>query len=256
MSLYTETVGSGPALVLLHGWGLHAGVWASVIDRLAQEHTLTLIDLPGHGRSRDAVMTGADSVVEQLLEVAPSNAVWAGWSLGGMLALQLAATAPDRVKGLIMVAALPSFVERNDWPFGMPREVFAGFAGQLETDFDATLLRFLSLQTRGVENARELLRQLREELGRYGAPEPRTLHAGLLILGDSDLRTELRDLSVPVQMIMGERDTLVDWQGTRQLQTHSALAVEVIPGAGHAPFLSHADSFCRAVSRFTKGPGL
>jgi pimeloyl-[acyl-carrier protein] methyl ester esterase len=54
-------------------------------------------------------------------------------------------------------------------------------------------------------------------------------------------------------MIMGERDTLVGWQATRQLQEDSALAVEVIAAAGHAPFLSHPDAFCQAVDRFTQG---
>ncbi|MGD8999230.1 MAG: pimeloyl-ACP methyl ester esterase BioH [Granulosicoccaceae bacterium] len=255
MSLHTERLGSGPELVLLHGWGLHAGVWATVVERLAQDYALTLIDLPGHGRSRDARITDAQQVVQQLLEVAPANAVWAGWSLGGMLALRLAATAPARVKGLIMVAALPSFVEREDWPFGMRREIFAAFADDLENSFDATLSRFLSLQMRGVTHGRELLRRLREELGRYGEPEPSALRAGLSLLAGEDLRGPLHRLPLPVQMIMGERDTLVGWQGARQLQQHSAMAVEVIAGAGHAPFLSHPDAFCQAVNRFTQGLG-
>lgn len=252
MSLYTEQHGSGPELVLVHGWGLHAGVWSTVVDDLAKQYALTLVDLPGHGRSHESVMSDAPLVVQQLLEVAPANAVWAGWSLGGMLALQLAATAPERVRGLIMIAALPAFVEREDWPFGMPRNIFEGFASDLETDFDATLLRFLSLQMRGVPDARDLIRRLREELGRHGAPDASALRAGLAILADSDLRAALKRLAVPVQMIMGERDKLVDWQGAWQLQANNTLAVEVIASAGHAPFLSHADVFSEKVHQFMK----
>ena len=51
MKLYTETLGAGPDLVLLHGWGLHAGVWESTAAELAKSWRVTLVDLPGHGRS-------------------------------------------------------------------------------------------------------------------------------------------------------------------------------------------------------------
>ena len=52
MSLYAERLGSGPELVLVHGWGLHGGIWAGLAQRLAQRFRVTVVDLPGHAGSR------------------------------------------------------------------------------------------------------------------------------------------------------------------------------------------------------------
>ena len=51
MALHIEIVGDGPPLVLLHGWGLHGGVFAPLVDRLSDRFRMHLVDLPGHGYS-------------------------------------------------------------------------------------------------------------------------------------------------------------------------------------------------------------
>ena len=51
MSLYTQTSGSGPALILIHGWSLHGGIWEQLVPLLEPHFRVTCVDLPGHGRS-------------------------------------------------------------------------------------------------------------------------------------------------------------------------------------------------------------
>ncbi|RBE90559.1 pimeloyl-[acyl-carrier protein] methyl ester esterase, partial [Xanthomonas oryzae pv. oryzae] len=51
--MHIDVIGHGPALVLLHGWALHGGVFAPLVERLAPHYQLHLVDLPGHGFSRD-----------------------------------------------------------------------------------------------------------------------------------------------------------------------------------------------------------
>ena len=51
--MHIETVGQGPDLVLIHGWALHGGVFAPLVARLSGRFRLHLVDLPGHGHSRD-----------------------------------------------------------------------------------------------------------------------------------------------------------------------------------------------------------
>ena len=51
MSLQVERRGDGPDLVLLHGWGMHGGVWDELVPRLAARFRVHVPDLPGHGRS-------------------------------------------------------------------------------------------------------------------------------------------------------------------------------------------------------------
>ena len=98
MTLHAETQGSGPALVMLHGWGLHSGIWEPVLPRLRQHFRVTCIDLPGHGGSR-GWDEGFDleTAAAAALEAAPRRAAWLGWSLGGQVTL--AADATDLLSG-------------------------------------------------------------------------------------------------------------------------------------------------------------
>ncbi len=107
MSLWSETRGSGPDLVLLHGWGLSSAIWGDFADRLAESYRVTLIDLPGLGHSAATDDMSLDAVVASLLATAPESAHWLGWSLGGQLALAAAEQAPERVKSLSLIAANP-----------------------------------------------------------------------------------------------------------------------------------------------------
>ena len=81
-SIYCHVIGSGPDVVLLHGWGMHSGVWEDVVENLLDHYRVTLIDLPGHGYSR---AVGAGHTLSELaaavLAVAPPRAAWVGWSL-------------------------------------------------------------------------------------------------------------------------------------------------------------------------------
>jgi len=50
-ALHVESHGSGAPLVMLHGWGMHGGIWGGVVDQLAQHCRVLCVDLPGHGYS-------------------------------------------------------------------------------------------------------------------------------------------------------------------------------------------------------------
>jgi pimeloyl-[acyl-carrier protein] methyl ester esterase len=75
--------GAGPALVMIHGWAMHSGVFAPLSERLEHRFTLHLVDLPGHGDSRaSALPLELDAVSAAIAERVPSGALWLGWSLG------------------------------------------------------------------------------------------------------------------------------------------------------------------------------
>ena len=121
--LHVETLGRGPPLVLLHGWAMHSGVFQPLVDALAAHFECWLVDLPGHGRSDAFLPLERESVTEALLAQVP-NAFWLGWSLGGLIALEAALRAPQRVRGLIEIASSPRFVRGPDWPFAVDAAVF------------------------------------------------------------------------------------------------------------------------------------
>ena len=71
--LHIAVVGNGPPLVLLHGWAMHGGVFATLAQRLRERHTLYIVDLPGHGLSRgDTTPLAFDAVCDALFARVPS----------------------------------------------------------------------------------------------------------------------------------------------------------------------------------------
>ncbi len=242
MTLHIQQMGSGSDIVMLHGWGLHGGVFTTLAEQLASQFRVSLIDLPGHGRSPPA-RTELDlpTMAETVAACTPAHAVWLGWSLGGMIATQVAITAPQRVAKLILVGSSPRFVSDENWPWAMAPMVLAGFAQALHDDYQGTLERFLSLQITKAD--REVLRRLRELL--LGSPpEEQSLEAGLAILRNADLRSHFAELSCPTLAILGGRDRLVPAAVAQAMQQLLPTArIEIIKGAGHVPFLSHPQAF-------------
>ncbi|MEW8015024.1 MAG: pimeloyl-ACP methyl ester esterase BioH [Candidatus Sedimenticola endophacoides] len=252
MRLHAEVRGRGTDLLLLHGWGMNAAVWTPLLAPLAAHFRLTLIELPGHGASGyDPTAVTLDDWAGAVLEAAPRRAAWLGWSLGGQIALRAALLEPARVERLLLVAANPSFVRRDDWPHAMDGATLEQFAAALLEQPRQTLERFLSLQVRGDEAARETLRLLRQEIARRPAPDPRALERGLALLRDVDLRAQLARIACPMLWLLGERDSLVPAALDAELERRVPAARRMIlPGCAHAPFLSHPEQSLRALMAF------
>jgi pimeloyl-[acyl-carrier protein] methyl ester esterase len=244
-----------PGLVLLHGWGMNAAVWAGLPAAMTRERPVVPIDLPGHGGGPFRLAaTDLDAWADACLAVTPPRAVWLGWSLGGLVALAAALRAPKRVAGLILMAATPRFVRAADWPAAMVSETLHQFHSGLLADPAGTLDRFLALQVRGGEAARETLRTLRRELAGRPAPDPQALALGLDLLRDGDLRPRLAELSCPSLWLFGSHDTLVPAAAAPAVSALvPAARVQVIPGAAHAPFLSHPAETAALIGDFLAG---
>jgi len=254
MKLHAETAGRGPDLVLLHGWGLHSGIWTPLLPALTRCHRVTCIDLPGHGRSEaTASRFGLDDAAAAAAELAPPGAAWLGWSLGGQVTMA-AALAGQAIDRLVLVATTPRFVSASAWPCAMAPGTLAGFAAALAEDHRRTLRDFLALQLRGDRRAATLLGKLRAVLAERPEADPAALRAGLDLLAATDLRDRLRAISQPVLVIAGERDRLTPAEAGRRLAAGLPDARFVaLPGAAHAPFLSHPEAFLSAVGPFLRG---
>ena len=255
MALHVESLGSGPDLLLLHGWGLHGGVWDTLIPKLTPHYRVMRVDLPGHGLSRRTPMPATLAEAARLVsDAAPAGAVWLGWSLGGLLALRAALDRPGKLRGLILCNTTPRFVAAADWPHAMPPTQLQEFAVGLREDYRETLQRFLSLQVRGDEAARASLRELREALFIRGEPDTVSLAAGLELLRNGDLRAESQAISVPTLVIAGGYDRLTPPGAGKVLAERIPGAkFKLIPKSAHAPFISHAYEFVQAVAGFMDG---
>jgi pimeloyl-[acyl-carrier protein] methyl ester esterase len=251
MSLFMERLGQGPDIVMLHGWGLHGGVWTDLAAHLAGRFRVTVVDLPGHGRSPRRAPLHLDGLVEAVVDTLPGPAIWLGWSLGALVALAAALTQRDKVLKLVLTSATPRFTRAADWPRAMSAELLEQFAVELQKDYQATLQRFLSLQVGGADGARTALRALRAELLRHGAPDSAALREGLMILLHTDLRARLSEIAVPTQIIHGGHDRLSFPDAARELAERLPRArLDTIAAAAHAPFLSHAREFNTCLDDF------
>jgi pimeloyl-[acyl-carrier protein] methyl ester esterase len=237
-------------LVYLHGWGLHGGIWT---ETAAQMPGLTP-DLPGYGEVPSTTPYRAEALADAVAETLPDGAALCGWSLGGMVALALAARHPRKVARLVLVATNPAFLSRPDWQHGLAPEVLDEFARALGEDFKATLLRFLSLQARGGDQARAVIERLRGSVFLRGEPSPAALAAGLDLLRDVDLRDVVGQVRCPVLVVHGAYDMLCPPGAARWLaESLPDARLALHERAAHAPFLSHPDWFLGEVRNFLHG---
>jgi pimeloyl-[acyl-carrier protein] methyl ester esterase len=254
---WVQQLGSGPDLVLLHGWALHGGMWGPMVEALAERHRLHILDLPGHGRSPWSPSIRSLGDMAAIVHAAlPERPTLLGWSLGGMLALEIARRWPQKVAALALVATTPRFVATPGWDHGMSPEVLDGFARSLAEDHRRTVQNFLSLQVRGDEHATSTLRRLRRELEAHGPPKLDALAAGLAVLRETDLRGSLAAIDAPALVISGEYDRLTPPGAGAALASALCTAGFVsIPGSGHAPFISHPLEFLGALLPFLARQG-
>jgi pimeloyl-[acyl-carrier protein] methyl ester esterase len=249
MTLHIETHGRGQIpVVILHGWAMHGGMMEPLVDALADRCSMHVVDLPGHGYSRDSTLPLEPSACARAIAERTPPAVWIGWSLGGLVAMTAALEHPQHARALGVICGTPKFSRAEDWPYGSDPTLVRQLADDLETDYHATLERFIALEAMGSPDPRAELRHLRSLMFTRGEPNMRVLQEGIRILESTDRRTQLASLSVPNTWIAGHRDRLVPppamaWSAEQGHGTYQEIA-----HAGHAPFFGYADDVANSLA--------
>jgi malonyl-CoA O-methyltransferase len=237
-----------PELVLLHGWASNADIWRAWLPWLRRRANVTLLDLPGSGRSPFQPGLSIDGLLEQLARYVPHRAALLGWSLGGMLAARFSARYPQQCAALITVATNACYVARDGWPHAMSTADFEKFYAEVVANPAVSLRRFQTLQMVGDERERELLREMR----RAQLPEAsaEALCWGLDLLRELDVRDDLRACRVAGSHLFGAQDVLVPVAAgdpvAALMPEHWAVAID---GVAHLPFLSHPEICWQHVDR-------
>jgi len=252
--LYIEVKGNGHNVVLLHGWGMHGGLWGrfnGLISNYCQTHT---IDLPGFGYSKDIkndfTLDALTEVVEEYVNNLTSPVSLIGWSLGGLITLNLLKRKNITLEKVVFVATTPSFTKKSGWDTAMEQSAFNDFSNDLKEDYKKTLKRFLSLQTRGSDLAREALRELNNKLNERGEPNIKALENGLKILSETDLRSESKN-KIPAMIILGEKDTLVPLSVKNKFEKmFPNIEQLILEKTGHAPFISNPELCAEKIKNF------
>ncbi|MDS1841503.1 pimeloyl-ACP methyl ester esterase BioH [Vibrio vulnificus] len=248
--LHWQTQGQGPDLVLLHGWGMNGAVWQQVVERLEPHFRLHVVDLPGYGHSAHLHAASLEEIAQQLLEYAPKQAIWVGWSLGGLVATHMALHHADYVSKLVTVASSPKFAAEARWR-GIQPQVLSAFTEQLSEDFHTTVERFMALQAMGSPSARQDVKNLKQAVFSRPQPNPQSLLAGLQMLAEVDLRDHLPHLTMPMLRLYGRLDGLVPIKVAQDLEKALPTSEQFIfTQSSHAPFITESESFCHQLLSF------
>lgn len=245
-----QSIGSGKNLILVHGWGVNSAIWEPVIEQLSQSYCVHLVDLPGFGDSPEISHYSLDSIANTILKKLPENAIWCGWSLGGLIATYIAHQFPKRVSKLIQVCASMKFVEEGDW-LGVKEDVFDTFKLGIAKNPAKTLNRFLSIQAMGSETVKRDITTIKTLLVDRPTPHTSALIAGLDLLNTVDLRKEFSQLTMPCLSLFGAYDSLVPVMNNGNVaELYKPNQQVIFNRSSHAPFISELDLFISVVIDF------
>jgi 2-succinyl-6-hydroxy-2,4-cyclohexadiene-1-carboxylate synthase len=250
-ALHRVTEGSGPRVVLVHGFTQTLASWHAVADLLAPDHEVVRVDAPGHGGSSAIHADLTESA--RLLAEAGGRAPYVGYSMGGRIALRLALDRPDVVTGLVLLGATAGIddpIER-----AARREADEARAAEVERDgTEAFVRRWL---------AQPLFAGLPDDPQDRAARftnSPAGLASSLRRAGtgtmDPPWWDELPAISRPTLVLAGADDAKFTALG-RRLAAAIGPAAELatIDGAGHAAHLERPELVAAAIREVVRRAG-
>ncbi len=241
-------------LVFLHGWAQSRQIWCQQFDCFPDA---LFLNLPGHASGNptdnqtDQInpIKQTDITTEHWLEhihaQLPEECTLIGWSLGGMLALQLAQQFPQRIKALALISSTPCFRQQHDWPAGCDESLFAAFEQALASQSPRLLNRFFTLMLHGDDLSRADYNALAKQAVDREHPASRNgLQQGLELLASLDTRTNIQQINIPTLLLHGQEDAIVSAESTHWLASNIENSQKYLfPHCGHAPFLTQPQRF-------------
>ncbi|KZZ59360.1 hypothetical protein A3762_05185 [Oleiphilus sp. HI0125] len=222
-------------LLFIQGWSVSEEFYADWLHGLSKElmsnRSIKIVACPERGDIR---------WLEHLAkEYVSPNTVIIGWSLGGMLAIKLAAYLEGANKSydrLVTLMSSPKFVESTDYQCGMKRQDFADFVSSISDD-RAIVKTFPFLCIKGAPKQSSLLKRVREQYDLCLLEESNRCQS-LKLLGELDVQQELANLTQSALMIFGDQDVLVKQSCALEIKsqfTHHKSVI--IDGVAHFPFV-------------------
>jgi 2-succinyl-6-hydroxy-2,4-cyclohexadiene-1-carboxylate synthase len=236
--LHAEREGTGPAIVLVHGFTQTRDCWGPVTADLARDHQVVRVDAPGHGRSasiRAGLRTGGRLIADQ-----GGRATYVGYSMGARLCLHLALSNPELVAGLVLIGGTPGIEDATERAARAEQDR-ATAARVRELGVDAFVDEWLAQPMfAGLPAAARDVEQRRENTAEGLAASLE--QAGT---GAQDSRwADLPRLAMPVLAVAGADDAKFARIAERMVDVIGPTAtLALVPGAGHTAHLERPDGF-------------
>lgn len=247
--------GAGVPLLFVHGWLMSRRVWTRQAP-LATGFRLISFDLRGHGEDDGAVFSyeACCADIALLIErLGLERVILVGWSMGAQIVLRAFSRLADRIAGMVLVGGTPLFCRSNDFDCGIAPAEVRSMVLRIKRAYQRTAGEFFSAmfsrQDSDTINMRSIAASVVARL-----PSQDIALAALHELVNGDLRPELQRITGPVLLIHGDADTICLAAASRFMAARLSTAqVEIFPGVGHAPFLTHPEEFNRLISGFAQG---
>ena len=251
-----ESGGRGAAIVLIHGNSSSARCFAPQLDGpLGQRFRLLAVDLPGHGASQDAAdgaysLKGhARAIHDAAKALGAEDAIFLGWSLGGHIALEAAPSLP-KARGFVIFGTPPlAFPPAMDQAFLPNPAVGIGFVEEVDrSQADAYVASFFA------PGFRDFPATFVEDILRTDGRARSGAYASLAPGGYLDEAVVVGDLKVPLAVLQGAEEQLVNraYFDSIPMPTLWRGAVQMIPGAGHAPQWEAPQAFDALITAFVE----
>jgi pimeloyl-[acyl-carrier protein] methyl ester esterase len=257
--LWYEEQGNGCPVVLVHGWCMSSAVWKYQFAGLSDALRTLAPDLRGHGRSRGNVshmsFEGfANDLIDMFDKLELSKVILVGWSMGAQIALHASTGLSDRLAGLVLVSATPRFAASDDFPFGLNRSEADGMRLKVLRNTQRALEGFISrLFAEGELEGHPLASEIKQLLSKIPSPDSAAVLEALETLTRADMRHILASIAIPTLILNGTDDRICLPQASTYLRNNIPGAEQtVMPGCGHAPFLTQSRLFNAEIIRFSR----
>ena len=236
-------------IVLLHGWATHSASWFPLIPALEKIARVIAIDLPGFGQSDSIPDFNLDDVLSLIEQQLPEKCVLIGWSLGGVLAVQLAARYPQKITRVITLAGNLKFVASENYQAAMTPSINKQFNESFAHDPQTTLKLFSGLLAQGDANERALLKKVRSLM------QPSDINnnwfQALELLAQLDNRDRFVQLKQRGLHLLAEKDALVPVASYDAMaKLNSKQQIKIVSGAAHALHWSNPEMVAHLITDF------
>lgn len=235
--------------LFLHGWGYSEDIWDEFLGQLQLEHDPIYVDWTYIGNPADFLLR-AETALRACIETGREVTI-VGWSLGSIVAQQLASKYEDKVTELILLAPTASFIKRGPQSRGWHERVLKMMQQRLQLDTEATLTDFVKL----ILTAEEA--EFTHKFPLASTTDLRSLHMGLDYLIATDVRDAFPDLKQDILVIHGEKDEVCPVGNLPSMNRDEALYYEEyrLPNVGHAPFITSLPEVVQKVEQFLERSG-
>ncbi len=236
-------------LVFIHGWGFSGEIFSNLVAHLGDDFEVQIIDLPGYGKCHDNTFPlSLKDVAVDVVKQIDTESILIGWSLGGLIAQQIALDFPAKVQSLILIAATPCFIKKEGWDNAADSILAKQFYQQLEDKGESAISGFYTQLAAMEQQPRKVLQEIKRFQGECKADKD-TLLRSLKVLHDTDLRQQLSSINKKITWICGDNDQLVPAQ--KEMLTGGS-SIEIISGAGHVPFISQQEQCLHLIKEAVK----